>query len=175
MRQIIQDKVIRVIQARKDLEKELEVKIENKGKEITITGTPDKEYIAEQVLEAVGMGFPINVALMIKEDDVIMEKINVKQFTKRNDLLRIRGRIIGTEGKTKKTISHLADCFIEMRDNDIAILGYPENVEIAKEAIISIIRGAKQANAYAYLEHHQVGPIEDFGIKEPKKGRTKKK
>jgi ribosomal RNA assembly protein len=158
MKKIILDKIPRITKARKILEKELNVKIALLGREISITGKPEDEYISERVIEAIDFGFPIDAALMIKEEDLALEILNIKEHTKRKDYKRIRGRIIGKEGKTKNTISSLTDCFIEVKDNRVATVGHPENVKTARQAIISLIKGTKQANVYAYLEHHRPLP-----------------
>jgi ribosomal RNA assembly protein len=158
MKKMILDKIPRITKARKILEKELNVKIALLGREISITGKPEDEYISERVIEAIDFGFPIDAALMIKEEDLALEILNIKEHTKRKDYKRIRGRIIGKEGKTKNTISSLTDCFIEVKDNRVATVGHPENVKTARQAIISLIKGTKQANVYAYLEHHRPLP-----------------
>lgn len=158
MKKMILDKIPRITKARKILEKELNVKIALLGREISITGKPEDEYISERVIEAIDFGFPIDAALMIKEEDLALEILNIKEHTKRKDYERIRGRIIGKEGKTKNTISSLTDCFIEVKDNRVATVGHPENVKTARQAIISLIKGTKQANVYAYLEHHRPLP-----------------
>jgi ribosomal RNA assembly protein len=146
MKKMILEKIPRIIKARKSLEKELNIKIELSGREISITGKPEDEYISERVIEAIDFGFPIDAALMIKEEDLALEILNIKEHTKRKDYKRIRGRIIGKEGKTKNTISSLTDCFIEVKDNRVATVGHPENVKTARQAIISLIKGTKQAN-----------------------------
>ncbi len=158
MRKMILDKIPRIIKARKSLEKELGVKIALSGREISIIGKPEEEYIAQRVIDAIDFGFPIEAALLIKEEDLALEILNIKEHTKRKDYERIRGRIIGQGGKTKNTISSLTDCFIEVKDNRVATLGHPENIKNARQAIISLVKGAKQANVYAYLEHHKPLP-----------------
>ena len=121
MRKIILDKIIRVVKARKKLEKELGIKLTFNGKELTIEGKPEEEYVAEKVLEAINFGFAIDAALMIKEEELTFEILNIKDYTKRNDLERIRGRIIGTNGKTKSTLINLTECFIEIKDNKVTV------------------------------------------------------
>lgn len=158
MERIILDKIVRVVKARKLLEKELEVRFHFSGKELEILGAPEKEYIAEKVVEAIDFGFPIEIALLIKEEELVLEALNIREYTRRKDFERIRGRIIGKEGKTKKTIGNLTDCFIEVKDNRVAIIGRPENVKGARQAIISLIQGTKHSNVYAYLEHHKPLP-----------------
>ena len=80
MKKLIIDKLPRVIKARKKLEKELEVEITNRGKEIYLDGSPENEHIAEQVIEAIDFGFPISHVLQIKEQGLIFLIINIKEF-----------------------------------------------------------------------------------------------
>jgi KH domain-containing protein len=168
MKTIFVDKVPRIIKLRKKLEKALEVKITNTGKQFAIKGTPEKEYLAEKVIEALDFGFPLSEALLIKEESYMFEIINIKHHTKRKDLERIKARIIGTKGKTLKTLTQLTKCFFELKDNRIGIVGDPEYIENAQNAIIQLIQGSKQGNVYSYLEKHQVEPVVDLGLKEPK-------
>ena len=89
METIICEKSQRIIKNRKRLEEELKIKITNKGKEITIHGSPENEYVAEKVIEALEFGFPFSVALLIKEQDFMFEALNIKDYTKRKDLEKI--------------------------------------------------------------------------------------
>ena len=165
MKTIISEKPVRIIKNRKRLEKELNIKITNRGKEISINGSPEDEYTAEKIIDALDFGFPFSTALSIKQEDFMFEIINIKYHTKKKDLSRIRARIIGTKGKTLKTLTNLTKCHFELKDNSIGIIGAPEDIKNAQEAIILIIQGSKQANVYAYLEKHQVQPIDDLGLR----------
>ena len=168
MKVLIIDKIARIIKAKKKLESDLDIKITNRGKEVTIEGAPENEYVAEKVIDAIDMGFPIQTALLIKEEDFMFEILPIKDFTKRHDLDRIRARIIGTKGKTLATLEQLTKCFFELKGNEVGIIGDPEYIQLAQEAIKSLIKGSKQANVYAYLEKHQPSPILDLGLKEKK-------
>lgn len=159
------DKLPRIIKGKKKLEEKLNVKITNKGTQVTIQGKPEDEYIAQQVIEALNFGFPFSTALLIKEEDFMFEKIPIKSHTKRTDIERIKGRIIGTQGKTLATLSQLTNCFFEIKDNEIGIIGDPEKIESAQNAIISIIKGSKQANVYSFLERNRPKPVVDLGLK----------
>ncbi|RLG12719.1 hypothetical protein DRN73_01580 [Candidatus Pacearchaeota archaeon] len=169
MKIIISDKLPRVIKAKKELEKQLKIKITNRGKEVKILGKPEDEYIAEKVIDAINFGFPISTALLIKKEDYLFEILLIKNYTKRHDLERIKARIIGTKGGTLRTLHELTKCFFELKDNEVGIIGDPEYIKNAQEAIISIIRGSKQSNVYNYLEKHQVKPVIDLGLKSQNK------
>ncbi len=166
MKKIICDKIARVVKNRKKLEKELGVRITNIGKDISIDGKPENEYYAEMVIEALDMGFPFGVALLVKKEDNVIEVINIKDYARRKDFKSIRARIIGKSGKTLRVLHELTECFFELKGNSVGILGDPERIKNAQEAVISIIKGTKQANVYSFLEKHRVQPIVDLGLKE---------
>ena len=152
MKVIISEKISRIIKAQKKLETKLEVKISNRGKEVTIEGSPEDEYTAEKVIDALNFGFPFSTALSIKQEDLIFEIINIKDHTTRKDLSRVRARIIGTKGKTLNTLTTLTDCEFSLSDNNVGIIGNVEEIEDAKQSIISLIQGSKQSNVYARAE-----------------------
>ncbi len=166
MKTIYSEKLPRILKSKKRLEEKLNIKITNRGKEVSVQGEPEDEYIAEKVLDALNFGFPFSDALLIKKEDFMFERINIKDHTKRKDLERIRARIIGRGGKTLKTLCNLTKCFFELKDNEIGIIGNPEHIKNAQEAVISIIKGSKQSNVYSFLEKHQTKPILDLGLKQ---------
>ena len=166
MKTILSEKLPRILKNKARLEKKLNIKISNRGKEVQIDGKPEDEYIAEKVIDAINFGFPFSSAIAIKEEDLEFEILNIKDYTTRKDLDRVRARMIGKGGKTLKTLCELTKCFFEIKDNFIGIIGPPECIENAQESVISLIKGAKQANVYTHLEKNQPKPILDLGLKD---------
>ncbi|MCK9595696.1 KH domain-containing protein [Candidatus Pacearchaeota archaeon] len=175
MRTIFSEKASKILRNKKDIEDTIEVKMSIRGKDITLDGTPENEYLAEKVIDAISFGFPISVALLIKQEDFLFEIINIKDYTPRKDFETIRARIIGRGGKTLKTLSDLTECNFEINDNDVGIIGSPELIENAQKAVISIIQGSKQSNVYSFLEKHHIKPVFDLGLKEKKRKYKKSK
>jgi KH domain-containing protein len=169
MIKLICDKLQRILKNKKRLEELLEVKIINRGIEVQIDGESEAEYIAEKVLQALNFGFPYSTAILIKTEDLILGRINIKDHTTKKDFVRVKARIIGTKGKTLKTLCTLTNCYFEIKDKEIGIIGDPEYIENANQAVISLIKGTKQSNVYSYLEKHQIKPEADLGLKEIKK------
>ncbi len=134
------------------LEKALNVKIDVKGKQATISGDPLQEYEASIVLEAMSFGFSAKKALQLKNENFVFRKLLIKQFTKRKDLHDVRARLIGTRGKTKRTMEEISGCKIILHDNTLGILGPADKIEEATTALTNLIRGSKQANVYYFLE-----------------------
>lgn len=136
----------------KKLETSLKVKIEIKGRYANISGDSLDEYEASLVFEAVNFGFSVEKAIALKREDIIFRKIQIRDFTKRKNLIDVRSRIIGTEGRTKRTIENITGCDVIINDSDVGVIGDAESIESASVAISNLIRGSKQANVYKYLE-----------------------
>lgn len=171
---VIVDKNQKILRNKAELEKELGLKISIKKNEVSLDGKAEQEFIGEKVIEAINFGFPVQVALSLKKEDFMFYVLTIKDYTHRKDLASIRARVIGTDGRTLRTLATLTDCFFEMKDNEVGIIGAPEYIKNAQNAIISLIRGAKQANIYGYLEHHKVEPVFDLGLKEQKSKKSRK-
>lgn len=161
--------ISKIKQNKAKLEKALNVKISFSGKNISLEGDALKEYVAIQVIEAINLGFAQEQALLLREEDFILETINIKEITKRRDLKTIRARIIGTKGKTKKILGDLSDCFIVLHENTVGIIGRAEEIKKAMQALTSLIHGSKQSKVYSYLERERsrekLRINEDLGLK----------
>tara|TARA_Y100000310_G_C20273289_1_gene619064 strand:- start:104 stop:595 length:492 start_codon:yes stop_codon:yes gene_type:complete len=142
----------KVLQNKTDLEDKLNVKITVKGTDVSINGKEVDEHFAERVLLSMDFPFLVEDSLLLKNEDYLLEVINIKDYTKRQDLGIIKGRIIGTKGKTLKVLTNLTGCEIAVKDNNVAIIGRAEEIEAAINAVVSLIQGSKQANVYAHLE-----------------------
>jgi len=135
-----------------EIERELKVKINNQGRNIFIEGEAENEYLCLKVIEAINLGFSLEKALILKNDEYILHILNIKDATRRKDLERIRARLIGSQGKTKENMENLSECEISVHDNKVGIIG---EISCINEAILSLkllIQGSKQGNVYARLE-----------------------
>ena len=155
MQEIYVENMNHVLPNKKKLEKELEVKITNKGKNVFVDGDAEKEYTALEVMQAINLNFSVSKALLLKNDNIIIQTLNIKDTTKRHDLERVRARIIGTKGKTLKTLHNLTNCEISLKDNKIGIIGNAEEIEEAIQALTSLIQGSKQGNVYSRVEREK--------------------
>lgn len=134
------------------LERKLKVKIEIKDPIVKIEAEPFDEYEAEKVFDAINLGFSVETALTLLEEEMVFEKLNLKDYTRRKDLEVVRGRLIGTHGKTKNTLEQITGCTIKVKDNQVGIIAHGDTISGTITAVTNIIRGTKQGNAYKYLE-----------------------
>ena len=152
MTQIYVENPRKILREKKEIEKTLDIKFSIKENILQIQAQPEKDFIALEFFEALNLGFKIPDALLLKEEEIVFEKINIKDHTKRNDLAGVRGRIIGRHRKSLDTLENLTNCIIALKDNSIGIIGRKEDIEKANLALIRIIKGAKHSNIYSHLE-----------------------
>ena len=140
----------------KMIEELVGVKIEVND-EITIEGDTVNVYQAKEILKAFGRGFDVNDALYLLEDEYGLEVISLPDVVKsRKRLKTLKGRIIGTDGKTKNYIEKLIKVKISVSGKTVSIIGHWDKINIAKEAIMKIIDGCSHQTLYRWLEQHSV-------------------
>ncbi len=152
MQQIHIENIAEVLKNKQRLEKELDIHLFNRGENLFIDGSAENEFLALEVFEAIKTGFSVDRALQLKQEGIIFHKIDIKDITKRKDLERVRGRIIGEKGRTLKTLHTLTECDVSINKNKIGIIGDAEDIEYTIQAITSLIQGSKHANVYARVE-----------------------
>ncbi|MGE0015402.1 MAG: pre-rRNA-processing protein PNO1 [Candidatus Methanomethylophilaceae archaeon] len=106
------------------------------------------------VIKAVGRGFNPEKALRLMEDDEFLEIIDLKEFVgdRTNQLSRIRGRLIGKDGKTRRIIEDLTRCEMIIYGNTVGLIGNSISLPIAKHAVEMILNGSEHSSVYHYLE-----------------------
>jgi len=106
------------------------------------------------VIRAVGRGFSPERAMKLFQDDEYFEVIDLKEFvgSRTNQLSRIRGRIIGQNGKTRRLIEDLAGVSMSIYGNTVALIGSSAGLPVAKHAIELLLNGSEHSTVYRYLE-----------------------
>jgi len=152
MVEIFCSRIAEVRREKRLLERMLKSKLIISGRKIEVVGDALVEYDAVRVFEAISMGFKARTAILLLDETVVFEVVYIKDLTRRKNLEVVRGRIIGAQGRTRRTLEQISGCVIKVKDNAVGIIGAAEDVEYAVTAVGSIARGAKQTNAYKYLE-----------------------
>jgi ribosomal RNA assembly protein len=68
-----------------------------------------------------------------------------------SDLRRVKGRIIGQNGKTRLIIEELTECNVAVFGHTVSMIGTIEQVEVAREAIQMLVRGSLHSTVYRFL------------------------
>ena len=106
------------------------------------------------VVKAIGRGFAPDRATRLFDDDEYLEVVDLKEFVggRNNQLSRIRGRIIGKDGKTRQIIEDLTGVYMTIYGNTVALIGNSVSLPVAKHAVELLLNGSEHATVYHYLE-----------------------
>lgn len=132
-----------------------QIAIDSQEGEVTITATDGlRLYEAREVVRAIARGFNPKVAMQLLKTDYALEVVNVEDYTgkSKNAFLRLKGRVIGAEGKSKREIEHLTETQLSVYGKTVAIIGEVEDVVNARRAIENLLKGATHASVYRFLE-----------------------
>ncbi|MEM3541890.1 MAG: RNA-processing protein, partial [Candidatus Methanomethylicia archaeon] len=73
----------------------------------------------------------------------------------KNHLMRVKGRIIGENGKTRKIIEEYTDTYLSIYSNYVAVIGSYENVMIVRRAIEMLASGKPHSSVYNFLDREK--------------------
>ena len=134
------------------------IKVDSKEGDVIITGEDGLGvYTAKQIVQAIARGFNPDKALSLLDDENIFEIINIRDYARntRNDLKRIKARVIGREGKAKEMIEYLTNVDLSIYGKTIAMIGKVEDVDIARHALNNLLAGSRHGKVYAYLQRQR--------------------
>lgn len=151
-RLIFKENFGKLIRAKRKIEQKTGTRLNLVNGELFIEGTEINIFAANKIIDAIERDFEISIALLLGDPEYILEDLHIKDFTRKKDMKRVRGRIIGQKGRTIELLGELSDCHVVLNDNTISIIGTAEKMKDAINAARSLIQGAKQANVYTYLE-----------------------
>ena len=115
---------------------------------------PIKGLRTKEVINAIASGFSPEKVFRLFDDDLLMfETINISNTAKtEKDLERIKGRIIGSTGKTREIFESLTGVHISVYEKTINFIGYPEQNNVARVGIDMLLKGSNQKIVYKFLE-----------------------
>lgn len=146
-------------ETKNDLEKESECKINVDSKEgdVTITGKDAiKLFALREVIKAISRGFNPDLAKQLLKQDYALEVISLNDYSKEKTAqLRLKGRVIGADGKSRNTMEALTDCSISVYGKTISMIGNVENIGNCKRAVEMLLAGSPHANVYKWLERQR--------------------
>lgn len=106
------------------------------------------------VIKAIGRGFSPAKALWLTQNDIKLEVIDLEEYygKSENTLRRVKGRIIGRNGMTRKIIENMTGTHLSVYGRTVSLLGELEDVEDAKHAVEMIMQGCMHSTVYKFLE-----------------------
>ena len=107
-------------------------------------------FNTKPMIMAICRGFNPDIADKLKNDDTIIEFINIKDYSggSRKKFIRLKSRIIGSKGEARTNIEDMTDTEVTIYGKTIGIIGGIEDVSIAIDAFKDLLQGAPHGNAY---------------------------
>lgn len=125
--------------------------IDSEG-EVEIEGETADIFFAKDIVKAIGRGFEPATALKLLKDGYNFYLINLKeQAGNESSIKRVKGRVIGEDGKVKAEIESATESYISVYGNTIGIISKFDSMEYAKEAIYKLIDGSPHTTVFNYL------------------------
>jgi len=159
-----QDRVGAMIGKKGEVRKAIEEKagivlqIDSETGEIIIDDTKAKDPVlvmkVEDVIKAIGRGFSPEKAYKLMEEEMYLHIIDIHDYVGKSPkhLRRIKARIIGKNGKTRRIIEGMTGAFLSIYGGTVSILGDFNAVEVSKTAVDMILNGSEHSTVYKYLE-----------------------
>lgn len=147
---------------KREIEKRLNVtlEIDSETGNVTINlnqdfPDPSQLFRARDVVLAIGRGFsPQRAFRLLQHEDMMLTVIDLRDIFGRSksDIRRVKGRIIGKDGKTRRIIEECTESYVSVYGHTVSIIGGMEQSEIAREAIMMLIKGNQHATVYRFLQ-----------------------
>lgn len=118
-----------------------------------ISDDPTTILRARDVVVAIARGFSPQRALKLLDDDIVLDIIDLRETFGRNerDIERLKGRVIGREGKIRRLIEEMTNAQVSVYGHTISMLGDYETVTAARAAIEQLLKGKQHSTVYKLL------------------------
>jgi ribosomal RNA assembly protein len=133
----------------------VKIDIDSKEGDVFIEGESLDVYVMQSVVKAIARGFNPEIAETLLNEKNSFELIDIQDFVgkSKKDQMRLKGRVIGQEGKSRKYIESFCEVKMVVYGKTIGIIGELERVAIAKQAIEMLLEGSPHGNVFKWLDN----------------------
>lgn len=138
------------------------LRIDSESGSVEVILSPEAEdvtaiFTVRNIVRAIGRGFNPRRAERLADEDFDLLLINLTDYVgrSRNALARVKGRIIGKNGRSRALLEELTETMISVYGHTVAIIGRVENLNVAKEAVLMLVRGAFHKTVWNFLYAHR--------------------
>ena len=151
-------------QVKDRIERDLKVilKVDSNNGVVTIQARdPDIDPLAvlraKDVVTAVARGFPPEKAFRLFDEDIVLDILDLRELFGRSesDIQRIKGRIIGKDGKSRRIIEEITQADLSIYGHTVGIVGNYEAASLAREGVEMLIKGRQHATVYQFLKNRR--------------------
>jgi ribosomal RNA assembly protein len=108
----------------------------------------------EDIIRAIGRGFSPEHAFRLFGEETELYIFDIYDYVskKESHLMRVKARVIGRHGKTRRVIEGLTGSILTVYGHTVAVIADFESMDIAKKAIDMLLSGSEQPTVYRFLE-----------------------
>lgn len=133
----------------------------------THSSDPAMAMAAANVVIAIGRGFAPQKAMLLLRDEYYLEVFDIRDYVgkRKESVIRMRARVIGSGGKTREIIEELTGAFMSVFGNTVCLIGDEFQLDIAKRALEMILSGSEHSAVYHFLEGSRMRlKVEEMGF-----------
>ena len=112
-------------------------------------------FKAVEVITAISKGFsPRRAYRLIDGEEDTFQLIDLRDYAGKssNSMERIKGRIIGEQGKSRRTIEDLTGVYISVYGHSVGLIGKSDQIKIASDAVTMLSKGKSHKTVYTMLQ-----------------------
>jgi ribosomal RNA assembly protein len=137
------------------------IEIDSKTGDAIISSQPEpmstrmEPFKAVEVITAISKGFsPRRAYRLIDGEEDTFQLIDLRDFAGKssNSMERIKGRIIGEQGKSRRTIEDLTGVYISVYGHSVGLIGKSDQIKIASDAVTMLSKGKSHKTVYTMLQ-----------------------
>ncbi len=125
----------------------VEIKLKEDQKDVSVI------FTVKTIIQAIGRGFSPRNAMALEDEEKGIMIIDLEEYvgTSRNAQNRVRGRIIGKDGKSRELLEELTECLVSVYGGTVGLIGPYEMLPVAKEAIEMLLNGSFHKTVWNHL------------------------
>lgn len=134
------------------------ISIDSNSGDVTVDDTHAQDPVLSlkcvDMVKAIGRGFSPEKAYRLLNDDVYFTLLDMRDFVGKNQkhVRRVRARVIGTKGKTRRLIEELTGVNVSIYGNTVGVIGESLEMSVAVTAIEMLLKGSEHSAVYSFLE-----------------------
>jgi len=145
---------------KKDLEERsgIKIDIDSKQGEVVIDEHNVKDPLLvlkiENIIRAIGRGFSPEHAMRLLDDDADFYVFDIYDYVRKKEshVRRLKSRVIGRKGKTKRVLEELTDSNISIYGHTVSVIAAITSMNVIKKAIDMLLCGIRHATVYRFVE-----------------------
>jgi len=112
-------------------------------------------FKAVEIVTAIARGFSPENAMKLLEGDNTLHILDLREFAGKSSsaIERIKGRIIGENGKARQNMEKLSGTSISVYGKTVSIIGDTSRLKVAVDAIVALSNGSMHGTVYNKLEN----------------------